>query len=262
VNTENYEFHEAANLFPMMDSESFESLKKDISANGLIEPIWLHEGKIIDGRNRYKACQEMAIDAAFRNWNGQGSLVQFVVSLNINRRHLTPSQKAAVAVEMLPMLEAEAKERQKLAGVEHAGNLKNQDARLVPELGQVGDSSRQPTAVRIAAAAVGVSHGNISEMKRISNAAPERVEEIKQGKTTVTAVIKELKQSGVIQPEIKKPKQEEKRDVKANPFSNALQFSTIAISQLTRIRAEDPQRVAALMEVRDYIDSQLKTKGE
>ena len=39
MNTENYEFHEAANLFPMMDSESFESLKKDISANGLIEPI-------------------------------------------------------------------------------------------------------------------------------------------------------------------------------------------------------------------------------
>ena len=81
-------------------------------------------------------------------------------------------------------------------------------------MGQVEDSSRQPTAARIAASTIGVSHGNISEMKRISNVAPERVEEIKQGKTTVTTVIKELEQSGVIQPEVKKPKQKEKRDVK------------------------------------------------
>jgi len=248
----NYEFHEAANLFPMMDSESFDSLKKDISANGLIEPIWLHSGKIIDGRNRFNACQETGIPARFREWDGKGSLVQFVVSLNINRRHLTPSQKAAVAVEMLPMLEAEAKERQLLG-------LKQGTTPVVPVL---GERDKQPRSVEVAAKAIGVSHGNISEMKRISNAAPERVEEIKQGKTTVTAVIKELKQSGVIQPEVKKPKQEERRDVKAQPFSNAHQFAVIAISQLTRIRAEDPQRVAALLEVRDYINSQLKTKGE
>ena len=55
----------------------------------------------------------------------------------------------------------------------------------VPELGQAVDHSRQPTAVRIAAAAIGVSHGNISEMKRITKVAPERVEEIKQGKTSI-----------------------------------------------------------------------------
>lgn len=79
---------------------------------------------------------------------------------SINRRHLTPSQKAAVAVEMLPMLEAEAKERQKIHGNTAPGR---QSETLVPELGQVKDSSRQPTAVRIAAAAIGVSHGNISE---------------------------------------------------------------------------------------------------
>ncbi len=219
--------------------------------NGLIEPIWLYGGKIIDGRNRFNACQETGIEAKFREWDGKGSLVQFVVSLNINRRHLTPSQKAAVAVEMLPMLEAEAKERQ--------GERNDLKTDIVPTL---GECSKQPRSVEVAAKAIGASHGNISEMKRILNAAPERVEDIKQGKTTVTAVIKELKQSGVIQPEVKKTKQEENRDVKAQPFSNALQFSTIAISQLTRIRAEDPQRVAALMEVRDYIDSQLKTKGD
>lgn len=90
-------------------------------------------------------------------------------------RHLTPSQKAAVAVEMLPMLEAEAKERMKAGGKESQANQYTAKTQGVPELGHPADSSRQPTAVRIAATAIGVSHGNISEMKRISNAAPERV---------------------------------------------------------------------------------------
>jgi len=53
------------------------------------------------------------------------------------------------------------------------------------------------------------------------------------------------------------PKAEEKPQLPAAPFSTAKQFSMMAISQLTRIRQEDPQRVAALMEVRDYIDNQL-----
>jgi ParB-like chromosome segregation protein Spo0J len=52
------EFHSVANIFPMMTGKEFEALKQDILTNGLKEPIWLYEGKIIDGRNRYLACLE------------------------------------------------------------------------------------------------------------------------------------------------------------------------------------------------------------
>jgi len=258
-----YDFHEVASLFPLMDSESFESLKKDILENGLIEPIWLYDGKIIDGRNRFNACKETGIEAKFKEWDGKGSLVQFVVSLNVNRRHLTPSQKAVVAMEMLPMLEAEAKERQRVAGKETHGHRHSTDLQLLPDLGEaVKPGSHVPSSVRIAASAIGVSHGNISDMKRIAKVAPERVDAIKQGKATVNGVTKELKQTGVIVPKVKKQKQEEERDMEKNPFSNAHQFSTIAISQLTRIRIEDPQRVSALLEVKEYIENQLKIEEE
>lgn len=40
------------------------------------------------------------------------------------------------------------------------------------------------------------------------------------------------------------------------PFSTAKQFSMMAISQLTRIRPEDPQKIAALMEVIDWCEEQ------
>jgi len=109
--------HPVADIFPMMTAEEFAGLVEDIKANGLKEPIWLHpDGRIIDGRNRYKACIEAGVEPSFRTWNGEGSLVGFVVSLNLHRRHLNSSQRAIVGAKMLPMLEEEAKERQRAQG--------------------------------------------------------------------------------------------------------------------------------------------------
>ena len=47
--------HPAADEFPMMDKKRFEELKADMLANGQHEPITVCGGKILDGRNRYKA---------------------------------------------------------------------------------------------------------------------------------------------------------------------------------------------------------------
>ncbi|KAF0241452.1 MAG: transcriptional activator adenine-specific DNA methyltransferase-like protein, partial [bacterium] len=55
------EFHEVANIFPLMQGEEYKQIVEDIKINGLREPIWLHDNKIIDGRNRYLACIDAGV---------------------------------------------------------------------------------------------------------------------------------------------------------------------------------------------------------
>lgn len=105
MNEVNRHYHEVAGIFPLMQGEEYEGLKADIAANGLLEPVWLHPDNhmIVDGRNRHRACVELGIEPTFRYWNGKGSLVSFVVSLNLKRRHLDGSQRAMVAAKIANM---------------------------------------------------------------------------------------------------------------------------------------------------------------
>ncbi len=101
------ECHEIARLFPPMTAVEFEAFKANIAEHGLREPIWTYRGKIIDGRNRYLACTELGIAPVYREWNGEGSLLEFVLSLNLHRRHLDQSQRAMVAARIASMRQGE-----------------------------------------------------------------------------------------------------------------------------------------------------------
>jgi ParB-like chromosome segregation protein Spo0J len=64
-------FHPIADIFPLMEGAEYETLRADIAANGLQVPIWLHvDGRIIDGRNRYRACQETGAEITVQEWDG------------------------------------------------------------------------------------------------------------------------------------------------------------------------------------------------
>lgn len=95
-------FHPIANLFPLMEGGEFEQFKGDVRANGLREALWIYDGQILDGRNRYRACRELGIEPMTQAWDGDDP-VAFVVSLNLRRRHLTESQRALIADSIAKM---------------------------------------------------------------------------------------------------------------------------------------------------------------
>jgi hypothetical protein len=103
--------HEVAALFPLLNGEEYDQFKEDIRVNGQQEDIVVHDGKIVDGRNRYRACRQLGIDPRLREWDGKGSLLTFVLSKNLARRHLTTEQRAMIAAKLKPFYEQEAGER-------------------------------------------------------------------------------------------------------------------------------------------------------
>ena len=97
----NYKAHEYADMFPEISGEDYERFKDDIARNGLRSPIVLSGGKILDGRNRYRACLALGIEPEFVEFEGgDDEQREFVISENINRRHLTESQRAMIAARL------------------------------------------------------------------------------------------------------------------------------------------------------------------
>lgn len=91
----NYELHPLCTLFPRLSDKELNQLADDIKANGQREPITLHDGMILDGGNRYRACLIAGVKPQFKKFAG-GNIVSYVLSANMHRRHLSPGQQAAI----------------------------------------------------------------------------------------------------------------------------------------------------------------------
>jgi hypothetical protein len=99
------EVHPLAESFPVMDNFTYRCLKASIQADGLLHPLWIYEGKLLDGHNRKEACEELGIvlkDTDFRVFTGTpDEALRHVVRLNVTtRRQITFTQRIAIASDL------------------------------------------------------------------------------------------------------------------------------------------------------------------
>jgi ParB-like chromosome segregation protein Spo0J len=98
-----YEQHPLAEMFPLLKDAEFDGLVEDIRKHGLREPIILFEQKVIDGRNRERACLKAGVEPRYcsMEFDNHDAATAYVISKNIRRRHLTSEQRRELIEKLL-----------------------------------------------------------------------------------------------------------------------------------------------------------------
>lgn len=167
-----YELHPLCTLFPRVTGAEFDALRDDIKANGLRQPIVLHNGMILDGGNRYRACVEAGVEPTYVTFEG-GNLVAFVLSANLHRRHMSASQQAAIVASAQNWTESQGVGRPKKSAPE--STFLNTTEKRAAQSGASVATQRRADAVAKAdpALAERVAHGEISLPKAVEQVAPQ-----------------------------------------------------------------------------------------
>lgn len=178
--------HPAADLFPMLPDAELQALADDIAKHGLDHPIVLtSDGTLLDGRNRKAACEMAGVELRWRVYD-KDDHVRYVMSNGLKRRDLTAGQKAALAVDLLPLYEAEALKRMADAGRSAAPGKKAQKGSA--NVRYLSPHERRPKfgkAAQSAADDVGVSSRAVETFKALQASDPDLANEVRAGRRSL-----------------------------------------------------------------------------
>jgi len=179
-----YKFHELANIFPMLEGDELDALRTDMDANGQINKIILYQGKVLDGRNRYRVCEMLGIEPETIVYPGDDP-IGLVLSQNIHRRHLTVSQRTSLAVEC-----------RQLSSTFGRGDIDStQENTIQNEIsGKTGNVTGHPTQATVAKV-FGMSESNVRRAEKLQQHAPETFQRVRQGELELNTA---LKQEGIV----------------------------------------------------------------
>lgn len=198
--------HPAAELFPMLAKDRLQELADDISAHGLKEPITLCDGMILDGRNRFAACEIAGVEPKYREFSG-GDPFAWVWSLNGQRRDLTQDQRAAIWLEVNEQSaewiakqaaakeEANRKRSQAAKGNDNAS--KDRENSAATSCGATVSDDKRSAKTEEAAKASNTNRGAIERQQRLRRERPDLAEKVRSGELKPSHAMRELRMADI-----------------------------------------------------------------
>jgi ParB-like chromosome segregation protein Spo0J len=193
--------HPFANAFPMITGADFAELVESIEEHGLREKIIVtSDGTLIDGRNRWAALDAIgwqdysSVTETLPEGTTEEDILELIVTRNLHRRHLTPSQKGMLGAELERQLAVITKRGQ--------GSPNYRRAAVKGEPEPEPTKRHQETAAARAAKLTGASERYVETAKAVMKDAPDLADGIRSGDMTLNAARNEMKKRKTVEPSV------------------------------------------------------------
>lgn len=185
-------FHPIASIFPLLEGAALDALASDIKTRGLLEPVWIYEGQILDGRNRARACALAGVAVQTRAFAGTASeAIAHVWSLNFTRRHLSPSQAAIADARRNQIAETYAPVRKAAKARQAEGGREKVSQRI-----EQPPNERKTDTIRAKAAGTNRMYINVAD--KLVAEHPEKATQVERGEKTIAQVTREIRREEIL----------------------------------------------------------------
>ena len=186
------------NCLPELSRDEYTELEKDIVKNGVLSPIVIWDGTIVDGHNRYAICQAhhiTNIPTREMHFASKDDALEWILRNQLGRRNLNDFQRNQIALKYEAVIAARMKERQ-VAGLK--------TGEKIPFRPNEPNGNEPTTKRKELAQIAGTSEGSIQRTKLIMDkGTPEQIARAEKGGkgNSMSAIAKEITQ-GLEKPKI------------------------------------------------------------
>lgn len=179
--------HQHAQLVPAMAEEEHRAFVADVAERGLQAPLDINAaGIVLDGRQRLRAATELGLESVPVRTVSPADEIEFMLLAALRRRQLSPSQRAALVVELEHVRQAREQARRRSRANLRQGTVLAEVASLPPRQGRTRD-----TAARLA----GVSARTVQDALTVRDEGAALFERVRTGELTVSVAARRVKRA-------------------------------------------------------------------
>ena len=236
--------HPVAAVFPSMTETEIDQLADDIRVNGLRCPVIMdHAGEhLVDGRNRREACRRAGVEIKTDRLSADQDATKFIISLNLQRRHLDESQRALIAARLATMRQGERTDLGPSANLpEVAGGL--------PLISQTAAAEMLNVSIRTVTSA----------RKVVKEGAPELVDAVEAGQLKVSEAARIAKLPKPLQSKVTALSKARRSAVVSSPTQTPAdrKSANVLVAVSSMLEDQPLQTLAALVRVFSDLHSRL-----